>query len=467
MLKKLSCNIDRTLFQAWKIINKNAKGIVFIVNDRNKLRGVLTDGDIRRFLLEGGNLGISVSKVFNKKFVFARDTESYNKLLSKISGKVKILPIVDEKFKLVNYFEFEHEVRIPIAHPDLKGNEFKYLSDAFLSTWISSRGEYVEKFERNFSSYCQCKYGVSVSNGTIALHLAMKVLGINKDDEVIVPDLTFAATVNAVLHTNATPVMVDVESSSWCINPSEIKKAISKKTKAIIPVHLYGQPCNMDTIMKIAKKHNLFVIEDCAEAHGAEFNRKKVGSFGDIGCFSFYANKILTTGEGGMCITNNKSLYNKMRILRDHGMSKTKKYWHTVPGYNYRMTNLQAAIGVAQLERIDEILKEREKIEKLYKKMFSSNNNIEFQRNNLLKRNKVIWLISILVKKDRNKIIKKLQKKGIDVRPFFYSLSMMPIYKKYVFSNKNSLEISKSGINLPTFNNMSEKDIEKIKKIIL
>lgn len=354
---------------------------------------------------------------------------------------------------------------LPISIPDLSGNEYKYLCDAFLSTWISSSGEYIDKFEVGFADYCECSHGVAVSNGTVALHLALVALGIKAGDEVIVPDLTFAATINAVIHANATPVIVDVEKDSWCISPEEISKAITPNTKAIIPVHLYGQPADMGKIMKIANDNNLFVIEDCAEAHGAKFNNHKVGSFGDISCFSFFGNKVITTGEGGMCVTNNRELDIKMRELRDHGMSKSRRYWHNYPGFNYRMTNLQAAIGVAQLERIDQILLDRNKIEIDYRKILDGCKNIEFQKSDYQDRNKITWLVSILINENRDKYLSLMKEAGIDSRPFFYPLSIMPPYKDYLFSNKNSLKISEKGVNLPTNRNVSEKFIIKVKKI--
>jgi perosamine synthetase len=333
-----------------------------------------------------------------------------------------------------------------------------------MSTWISSRGEYINKFESSFSSYSDCKYGIAVSNGTNALHLALVALGIGIGDEVIVPDLTFAATINAVLNANATPVIVDIERDSWCIDPTEIERAITPKTKAIIPVHLYGQPCDMHSIMRIAKTHNLRVIEDCAEAHGATFSGRKVGSFGDIGCFSFYGNKIITTGEGGMCTTNTHELDDKMRILRDHGMSRTKKYWHDVVGFNYRMTNLQAAIGLAQFERIDAIHENRKSYEDSYKKILDKN-KYQFQKK-LKLRKKVTWLVSVTLKGlDRDKCIKKMKENGIDARPFFVTLSQMDIYKKYCnVQTLHAKEVSEIGINLPTYENL--KDIEKVKKIM-
>jgi perosamine synthetase len=462
MLEKLICNIDKTLIDAWKIINENGKGIVLITDAENKLFGVLTDGDIRRFLIVGGKLEEKIQTIMNVNFIRSTENESTAERIKKAKSVDMIIPIVDDSLKLVNYFEYRTNIFIPIASPDLKGNEFSYLMDAFLSTWISSSGAYIQKFENSFVDYCNVNYGVAVSNGTVALHLALLALKVGKGDEVIVPDLTFAATINTVLHANATPVIVDVERDSWCIDPIEIEKAITKKTKAIIPVHLYGQPCDMDSIMDIAKRNKLFVIEDCAEAHGAIYKEKKVGSFGDIGCFSFFGNKVLTTGEGGMCITNNNELNDRMRVLRDHGMSKTKRYWHEEVGYNYRMTNLQASIGLAQLERIDEILENRKVIEEKYKSKLSLLSHVEFQRDNLPSRQKITWMVCALLGNERDDLIEVAQKEGVDLRPFFYSLSMMPIYEKYVFSNKVSLNLSKSGINFPTNSSLDSSGLNHI-----
>ena len=464
MINELLCDSNNSLLVAMKIINQNAKGICFIVSNNKTLIGVLTDGDIRRGILSGAELQEPVSKIVASDFVYGLQHDDVDFLMSKLNNKVSIIPLVDKDKQVVDYIEYSQSTHFPVASPTLNGNEFKYLTDAFFSSWISSTGAYINKFENAFSHYSDCSYGVSVSNGTVALHLALVVLGIGKGDEVIVPDLTFAATINAVLHANATPVIVDIEEESWCISPSEIEKAITERTKAIIPVHLYGQPCDMESIMSIATRHNLKVIEDCAEAHGSSFGGKKVGSFGDIGCFSFYGNKVITTGEGGMCVTNNSSLDEKMRLLRDHGMSKTKRYWHDHVGFNYRLTNLQAAIGLAQLERIDEIHHNRREYENAYKKVLGS--QYSFQ-SDLPDRDRITWLVGILVNKNLNRedLMEKFINMGIDVRPFFYPLSKMDIYKK--FSNLKtpiSEKISKRGLNLPTYESL--KSVEQIKEIL-
>lgn len=461
------CRWNASIRDVLMCINENTKGAAFIVNDEDKLIGVMTDGDIRRLLIEGHGLSDSIINYVSPNFVYAFLDDGSNNIAQKFNSCIRIIPIVNREMRLVDYVEYDKNVHISLAQPQLNGNEYKYLMDAFLSTWISSTGEYVLRFEKNFSSYCGVKYGVATSNGTTALHLALAALGIGKGDEVIVPDLTFAATINAVIYTGATPVIVDIEEDSWCMDPDEILKAINDKTKAIIPVHIYGQPCNMDKICEIAKNNNLYIVEDCAEAHGAEWKDKKVGSFGTISCFSFFGNKVITTGEGGMCITNSEELNEKMRILRDHGMSRKEKYYHEVVGFNYRMTNLQAAIGTAQVERIDSILEWREKLEEQYKEKFLGIKGVTLQRNDLPNRKKIVWLISILVDEGkRDKVLLKLQDSGIDARVFFVPLSKMEIYKKYSRDCSISQKISRMGLNLPTTWEMNGEKIKKIASLI-
>jgi len=444
--------IGSTLRQVLQKINEEPAGIAFIIDFDEKLCGVITDGDFRRLLLSGKRLDQIISEDDLNDFVFARQGENLDQLLEKSNRKVRVIPIVNDRNEIVNYFRYEHRTHFtPVAQPILNGNEFKYLTDALLSTWISSNGKYIDKFESEFSNYCNTKYGVATSNGTVAIHLALKALEIGQGDEVIIPDLTFGATINAVLHANATPVIVDVDPVSWTINPDEIKKAINPNTKAIIPVHLYGQPCDMDSILPLAQKHNIKIIEDAAEAHGALYKGKPVGSFGDISCFSFFANKIITTGEGGMCLTNSEALNYKMKILRDHGMSKTHKYWHEEVGYNYRMTNLQAAIGCAQLERIDEFINKRKQLEFQYRSELNSFDFLEWQKD-IPNNSRVIWLISTLLRiTNRNQLIEEFKNHNIDVRPFFYPLSQMPLFAEYSKSpTPVSHNLSKRGVNFPT-----------------
>ena len=356
---------------------------------------------------------------------------------------------------------------IPIAEPCLDEEELSNVIEAVKSGWISSKGKFIEEFEQRFANYCGRKYGVATSNGTVALHLALKALGIGKGDEVIVPDLTFVAVANTVTYCNAKPVFVDCQPEYWCIDPEKIEEAITPKTKAIILVHLYGHPCDMDAIITIAKRHNLYVIEDAAEAHGAEYKGKKVGSFGDISCFSFYGNKIITTGEGGMCLTNNEELAEKMRILRDHGMNPSKKYWHDVIGFNYRMTNLQAAIGVAQLKKLDAFVEKKRKIARWYQEGLKdlAENGLITLHPEMEWAKCVYWMYCILVEDEfgmsRDDLMRRLEEKGIETRSFFYPMHVMPPYK----NNERFLiakEISRKGINLPSGIKLSKGETREI-----
>lgn len=356
---------------------------------------------------------------------------------------------------------------IPVCEPYLDDKELKYVLDAVKSGWISSIGKYIDIFENEYSRYCGTKYGVATSNGTTALHLALTTLGIEKGDEVLIPDLTFIASANAVKYCNAQPVFVDVHPEYWGIDPEKIEEKITIKTKAIMPVHLYGHPCDMDAIRDIANDRDLYIIEDAAEAHGAEYKGKKVGGFGDISCFSFYGNKIITTGEGGICLTNNDGFNEKARMLRDHAMSKEKRYWHDYIGYNYRMTNLQAAIGVAQMEKIDKIIKIKRNNAEIYSKGLKSLSDegiIELHPEMKWARC-VFWLYCILVndkaRKSRDQIMNELKLKNIDSRPFFYPINFLPpYYSRELFVN--SEKTSKKGINLPSAATINSKDILKV-----
>lgn len=463
----LLCSHTSSIKDAMMCIDKNAKGTAFLIDEGRTLVGIVTDGDIRRLLIEGYGLNDSIKKYMNREFVYAYINDGIENIREKFNYTVRIIPLVDKDMHPVDYAEYDENIHISLAQPQLCGNEYKYLMDAFLSTWISSTGRYITRFEENFSKYCGVKYGVATSNGTTALHLALVALGIGEGDEVIVPDLTFAATINAVLYTGATPVIVDIEEDSWCMDPDEVEKAVTCRTKAIIPVHIYGQPCDMGRICQISEKNQLYIVEDCAEAHGATWKKRKVGSYGMISCFSFFGNKVITTGEGGMCITDSQQLYEKMRMLRDHGMSKKRKYYHEVIGFNYRMTNLQAAIGAAQIERIDEILEWRSALEEQYRKVFSEMDGITLQHNNMPDRKKIAWLVSVLVdEKKRDDVLEKLRSKGIDARAFFIPLSEMKLYKMYARECQVSKRISRKGINLPTTYEISNEKIEMIAALV-
>jgi perosamine synthetase len=365
------------------------------------------------------------------------------------------------------------EYRVPVAEPDIGEDELKKVIEAVKSGWVSSKGPFIEEFEDKFARYIGLKHGVATSSGTAALHLALAALNIKRGDEVIIPTLTFASVANAVIYTGAKPVFVDSHPDYWCINPNKLEEKITENTKAIIPVHLYGHPCDMDPIMKIAKIYDLYVIEDCAEAHGAEYKGQKVGTFGDIACFSFYGNKIITTGEGGMCLTNNDELAQKIKMLRDHGMSLEKRYWHEVIGFNYRMTNLQAALGVAQLERIDKFIERKREIAKFYNTLLKDVNGVILHPEMSWAKN-VYWLYSILIDKEkfnlsRDQLMIKLAESGIETRRFFYPIHTMPPYKKYVSHDTFIVanRLSSLGISLPSSVKLTLEKIEKIVQLII
>ncbi|OGG00995.1 aminotransferase DegT [Candidatus Gottesmanbacteria bacterium RBG_16_38_7b] len=354
---------------------------------------------------------------------------------------------------------------IPIAYPDLTGNENIYLNRVLKSSWISSQGEYLIKFEQKFAEFIGCRYAVTTSNGTTALHLALTALGIGKGDEVIVPDLTFIASVNAITYCGARPVLCDVNRQSWQLDPKEIIKRINSRTKAIMAVHLYGIPANLDQIMDIANKYNLQVIEDAAEAHGALVKIKslwkKVGSVGHVGCFSFYGNKIITTGEGGMVTTDAKQLAMRMRVLRDHGQKPGRRYYHPFIGFNYRLTNLQAAIGLAQLEKIHSFLKFKSRLASLYNRYLENTPGIIIPKTDY-EAKPVCWLYSVIIDDPypltRDEVMEKLKNKGIETRPFFFPVNLLPPYKSsQKFPNSNYL--FQHGLNLPSGYNLTPGEI--------
>jgi perosamine synthetase len=358
---------------------------------------------------------------------------------------------------------------IPVYEPVLGDIELEYAQNCIRSGWISSLGEYIAQFENQFAVYCGCRYGITTSNGTTALHLALLALNIGPGDEVIVPSLTFIASANAIVYTGATPVFVDSENKSWNIDPSDVKAKITSRTRAIMVVHLYGHPADMDPILKLAKEYNLFVIEDAAEAHGALYNGHRVGSMGSIGCFSFYGNKIITTGEGGMCLTDDPNIAEKMRAIRDHGMSSTKRYWHPVIGYNYRITNIQAAIGVAQMTRIETIIDRKREIAHLYNNLLRGIQGIVLPPE-MPNCRSVYWMYSILIDDGfgmrRDQVIEGLKVNGIDSRPFFYPIHTQPPYAKGL-RLPVSEELGQKGINLPSSATLVNSQVEKVVEILL
>jgi len=345
--------------------------------------------------------------------------------------------------------------------------EKEFLCKAIDSTFVSTIGPFVPEFEEKFAQYIGAERAVSTQSGTAALHIALYELGIGKGDEVIVPALTFIATINPILYVGAKPVIVDVNSETWNIDPEEIKKAITENTKAIIPVHLYGNPCDMDTIMKIAKEYNLYVIEDATESLGAIYKGKQTGTFGDFGCFSFNGNKLITTGGGGMIVTGDEKRAKHIKFLVNQARDDSKGYYHPEMGFNYRMTNIEAALGLAQLKRVDKFLEEKRKFRKIYREVLGDLPYVKFQKE-YDGANGSWWLTCIKIEKDMdiNGLIRKLKEKDIQTRRIFIPACKMPYLKNYSKSYPNAYEIYEKGICFPCSTLNTANSVKKAGLII-
>jgi len=362
---------------------------------------------------------------------------------------------------------------IPVCEPFLRGKELEYIADCLKSNWISSQGKYIEEFEQRFAHYCGCKYGISTTSGTTALHLALVSLGIGAGDEVIIPTFTMIATAFAVAYTGAEPVLVDAEPETWNMDTSQIEARITPRTKAIMPVHIYGHPGDMDSIMEIAQKHHLWVIEDAAESHGAEYKGKKAGGIGHVNCFSFYANKIITTGEGGMVVTNNAEIAERARALKDLAHSREKRFLHTDIAFNYRMTNLQAAIGLAQFERIDELVERRRAHAYLYNSLLKDIEGIRLPPEKEWAKN-VYWMYGILIEDSfgtsRDELMERLKDRGIETRAFFIPVHQQPAFLKMDLFQSESYpvaeKLSQRGLYLPSGSGLSPEQIEYVCQVI-
>ena len=366
---------------------------------------------------------------------------------------------------------------IPVCEPLLSGNELKYIVEAVSTGWISSSGKFVDEFEKSFADYCGVKYGVAVCNGTAALHICLVSCGIGPGDEVIIPDFTMISTAFAVCYTGAKPVFIDADLYTWNIDVNKIEEKINSKTKAIIPVHIFGNMCNMDRITEIAKKYNLIIIEDAAEAHGAEYKGKKSGSFSNIAAFSFFANKNITTGEGGMVITNSEEMYNKAKYFKNlcFPLTGTRNYLHDDIGFNYRMSNLHAAVGLAQVEKGDYYRKLRIKNNKLYKDYLSEYEGIIFQVDEEESLN-VHWMNSILINsvkfgRSRDEVLVHLKQGGIDTRLLFKGMHRQKALKEYGCDCTSDYKVtdylSESGFYLPSGSGLTEEDIKRIRNVIV
>lgn len=364
--------------------------------------------------------------------------------------------------------------RIPVAAPALVGREREYVLDCLDSTWISSSGSYLERFESAFAEFCGVRHAISCCNGTVAVHLALLAHGVGPGDEVIVPTLTYVATANPVVYCGAQPVFVDSEPRTWNMDPERIAAAITPKTRGIVVVHLYGHPVDMDPILEVAESHNLWVIEDAAEAHGARYRGRIVGSMGSLSTFSFYGNKIITSGEGGMVVTDDERLATLVRQLHGQGQDPKRRYWFPMVGFNYRMTNIEAAIGLAQLERIDWHLSRRREIAGWYREELSDVEGIELSPQASWAES-AYWITCAVLDTarfgSRDDVMAALDRAGIETRPFFYPLHTLPMYRQLNEGKTFPVaeDLGRRGVNLPSSATLTRDDVayvcEQLRKI--
>lgn len=394
---------------------------------------------------------------------------------------------------------------IPVAAPIIGEREIAYVTDAVRSGWVSSIGPYIDRFEEAFARYIGVRHAIALSNGTVALHLALHAMGVGPGDEVIVPDLTFAATVHTVLQTGAIPVLADVSEDTWCLDPRAVERALTGRTKAIVPVHLFGQPADMPAILALARPRGIRVLEDAAEAHGASIfmarhhahdgaaaahEEVKAGAIGDVAAFSFYGNKLMTTGEGGMLTTDDDALAKRCRFLKDHGMSPERRYYHTELAFNYRMTNLQAALGLAQLEQLEQFIAKKRQIMAWYREDLADLPHVSLNPEMAaapvplsppapLAGRSVFWMISVVlgdeIRLSRDEVSARLRALGVDTRPFFVPMSALP----HLAAARSvgvgvsvgdrcpaAARLSARGINLPSGCGLTRDDVSRVSRAL-
>jgi len=457
---KFTCQRGESALAAIERCLNNGHGVCFVLDEERRILGRVEMDDLRWALIEGRLLS----------------SMDLGRLLSELAARAPrndrredeaVTPLLDRDGRFLGV-RVDRSCRfVQVARPDLSYREFRLALDAILSSWISSTGNYIRQFQERFAAFVDRRHAIAVSNGTAALHVALSALGIGPGDEVVVPDLTFAATINAVIHCGATPVIVDVDPVTWGLSRENVAPALSARTKALLPVHLYGRPVAMSPLVELAAARGLRVIEDCAEAIGPRHAGRPAGSFGDIGCFSFFANKTITTGEGGMCVTDSAPLAELLSQLRDHGMARGRRYWHERAGFNYRMTNPQAAIGVAQLERIERFLARNRRLDSLYRAGLGDLPGLSFPPSLPPGDEAALWLAPLLVPPGlRSTIIDSALRAGIELRPFFHPLSQMPPYREFGRDCPVSRALSCAGVCLPTSDAVDETVVSKLRGVI-
>ena len=358
---------------------------------------------------------------------------------------------------------------IPVNTPLLGGNELKYLTECIETGWISSEGPFIKKFEEQMASYVGRKHGIAVSNGSAALDVAIKALDLNKGDEVIMPTFTIISPAQSLVNVGAIPVLVDSDATTWNMDVSQIEAKITSKTKAILIVHIYGLPVDMQPVLELCKKYNLLLIEDAAEMHGQTYNGQQCGSFGDISIFSFYPNKHITSGEGGMIMCNNDALAERCRKLRNLAFEPNgRRFIHHELGWNYRMTNMQAAIGLAQLEKLDEHIQKKRRIGKLYDEGLKGLKGFQLPLPKTNYAENIYWVYAMVAETEQiaNKTVQKLNEAKIGTRPFFWCMHEQPVFQKMgLFKNEHypvAEKIARNGFYVPSGLGLSEGEIQAV-----
>ncbi len=397
--------------------------------------------------------------------------------LEEMGDLADVIPAADPEVKLTyrpipEFGQAPRRSLIPVCEPTLGGNEMKYVQQAIETNWISSAGRFIRDFEARFAELCGVQYGIACANGTVAMHLAMATLGLEAGDEVIIPTFTMIATANAVTYCGAKPVLVDMEPDYWQMDLNQVEAKITPRTKAIVPVHIYGHPTDMDALMALAEKHGIMVIEDAAEAHGAEYKGRRTGGLGHAAGFSFYGNKIITTGEGGMVTTNDRTLAQLAWNLRDHAFSHERHFWHKFVGFNYRMTNLQAAVGLAQVEQLDGFVAARRRNAAEYNCRLYGIPGIRTPAEAPWAKN-VYWMYGIMVDEteygmSRDALRRVLADHGIETRTFFIPMHCQPVYWQQFKGERYPVaeNLCKRGFYLPSASSLSLDEIEYVAGVI-
>jgi perosamine synthetase len=469
LVRTISVAADASIRDTLDTIDRGGIGTALLVDPVDgRFVGIVTDGDIRRALLAGMDLDAPVVDVARPEPSVGRVGMNAQEVAALFSEHIRVVPLLADDGRVADLAVYDSRARLPVAEPFLGELELRYVSECVLSGWVSSAGPFVARFEEQFAAFCGCRHAVATSNGTTALHLALVALGIGPGDEVVVPTLTFIATANAVTYTGARPVFVESERSTWNIDPERVAAAITPRTKAIVPVHLYGHPAKMDALLEMAHEHGLFIVEDAAEAHGATYRGRPVGGMGDAGTFSFYGNKIVTTGEGGMVVCDDDDLAERLRMLRDHGTTPGRRYHHPVVGFNYRLTNLQAALGVAQMERLDEILAAKHRIASRYGAALEQVPGITLPPEQPWAQN-VYWLYSILVDEgefglSRDELMGRLDAAGVETRPVFPPVHTQPAYTGGSYPVAE--ELAARGLSLPSAVGLRDDEIDRVVDVI-